>query len=132
AQSCRVFHAPASPPHLHSFPTRRSSDLPSLPRERPTVERRTRIVLLFTVLSAAATPALAEDTLYDPAAARVQGKLYQVSRRWEVGVTFGTALNAPLIDQYGGLVSVSYHPNEWVDVGVDVLANGTGISRLSG
>jgi len=96
------------------------------------VERRTRIVLLFTVLSAAATPALAEDTLYDPAAARVQGKLYQVSRRWEVGVTFGTALNASLIDQYGGLVSVSYHPNEWVDVGVDVLANGTGISRLSG
>jgi outer membrane beta-barrel protein len=62
----------------------------------------------------------------------VQGKLYQVSRRWELGVTFGTALNTSLVDQYGGLLSISYHPNEWVDVGVDVLGNRTSFSGLSG
>jgi hypothetical protein len=40
------------------------------------VERRTPIVLLFTVLCAAATSARAEDAVYGPAAPPgVQGKL---------------------------------------------------------
>jgi outer membrane beta-barrel protein len=97
------------------------------------VERTTPIVLLFTVLCAAGMPARAEDAVYGPAAPPgVQGKTYQVSRRWEVGVAFGAALNTSLVDQYGGLLSISYHPNEWVDAGVDILLNRTSFSSLSG
>jgi outer membrane beta-barrel protein len=98
------------------------------------VDRPSRIFLLFTVASFAAVPARGEDAVIGPAAPpnAVQGKLYQVSRRWEVGVAFATALNTSLVDQYGGLLSISYHPNEWLDVGVDLLANRTSLSGLSG
>ena len=97
------------------------------------MKQPTQIVLLFTALCVAGMPARAEETVYGPAAPPgVQGKLYQLSRRWELGVAFGTALNTSLVDQYGGVVSVSYHPNEWVDAGVDFLANRTGFSSLTG
>ncbi|MFL5311490.1 MAG: outer membrane beta-barrel domain-containing protein [Myxococcales bacterium] len=97
------------------------------------MERPTLIVSLFTVLCAAASPARAEEAVYGPAAPPgVQGKLYQVSRRWEVGVAFGAALNTSMVDQYGGILSISYHPNEWVDAGVDLLANRTRFTGLSG
>ena len=97
------------------------------------MERPTLIVSLFTVVCAAVTPARADEAVYGPAAPPgVQGKLYQVSRRWEVGVAFGASLNTSLVDQYGGILSISYHPNEWIDAGLDVLANRTGVSSLSG
>jgi outer membrane beta-barrel protein len=97
------------------------------------VKRSTPIVSLLAVLCAASTPGLAEEAVYGPTAPPgVQGKLYQLSRRWEVGVSFGVALNTSLVDQYGGILSISYHPNEWIDAGVDVLANRTGVSSLSG
>ena len=90
------------------------------------------ILLLFALVGA--TAARGGESVYGPAAppASVQGKLHQMSRRWELGVAFGAALNTSHIDQYGGLISVSYHPNEWADVGIDVLANRTGLTGLSG
>lgn len=90
------------------------------------------ILLLFALFGA--TAARAGESVYGPAAppASVQGKLHQMSRRWELGVALGAALNSSLVDQYGGLVSLSYHPNEWADVGVDVLANRTSLTGLSG
>jgi outer membrane beta-barrel protein len=98
------------------------------------VGRPSRIFLLFTAASVAALPAWAEDAAIGPPGppTAVQGKLYQVSHRWEVGVAFAAPLNSSLVDQYGGLLSISYHPNEWVDVGVDLLANRTSLSDLSG
>jgi len=98
------------------------------------VDQPSRIFLLFAAASAVALPARGEDAGARPPGAptAVQGKLYQVSRRWEVGVAFTAALNASLVDQYGGLLSVSYHPNEWLDFGVDLLANRTSMSGLTG
>lgn len=90
-------------------------------------------LLFFAAVFVAALAARGEDAVVGPGAPPtvLQGKLYQVSRRWEVGVAFGAALNTSLVDQYGGLLSISYHPNEWADVGVDVLANRTSFSGLS-
>jgi outer membrane beta-barrel protein len=90
--------------------------------------------LISAAVLAAALPARGEDAVVGPAGppTAVQGKLYQVSRRWELGVAFGTVLNSSLVDQYGGVLSISYHPNEWADVGVDVLASRTSLSGLSG
>ncbi len=98
------------------------------------MERPSHILLFVAAVFVAALPARGEDAVVGPAAppATVQGKLHHVSRRWEVGVAFATALNTSLVDQYGGLLSISYHPNEWADVGVDVLANRTSFSSLSG
>ena len=98
------------------------------------MDQPSRIFLLFAAASIAALPARGEDAVMGPGgpAPTVRGKLYQVSRRWEVGFAFTTALNDSLVDQYGGLLSISYHPNEWMDVGVDLLANRTSLSGLSG
>jgi outer membrane beta-barrel protein len=97
------------------------------------VKRTSPIAFLFATLCAAGMAVRAEEAAYGPAAPPgVQGKLHQVSRRWELGVTFGIALNNSFVDQYGGLLSISYHPNEWVDLGVDVLANRNSFSTLAG
>jgi outer membrane beta-barrel protein len=94
---------------------------------------RTRIFLLFAAICASAMAARAEQTTNTPAVpAGVQGKLYRMSNRWEVGATFSMAVNTPLVDQTGALVSVTYHPNEWADFGVDVLANRTSLSGVVG
>jgi outer membrane beta-barrel protein len=95
--------------------------------------RRTRISLIAAATCVAAIPARAEQTTYTPAVpAGVQGKLYRMSNRWEVGATFSTAVNRALVDQYGGIVSVTYHPNEWADFGVDVVANQTSLTSVAG
>jgi outer membrane beta-barrel protein len=95
--------------------------------------RRTPISLLFAALCTAAVPARAEPAAYaPPVPAGVQGKLYGMSHRWEVGATFSTAVNNALVDQYGAVVSVTYHANEWADFGVDVLANRTSFSTVAG
>lgn len=93
-----------------------------------------RIVLLFAAACLAGLPARAGEPALGPAMApgTVQNKLHRLSGRWEVGLAFTTALNTSLVDQYGALLSVSYHPNDWADVGVDVLLNRTAISTLSG
>jgi len=81
---------------------------------------------------AAASSARAAEVVYGPDGAPtvVQRKLYAMSHRWEAGLTLGTALNASLVDHYGGLLSVTYHPNEWADFGAEVSANYTRVSGL--
>jgi outer membrane beta-barrel protein len=93
-----------------------------------------RIVLFFAAACAAGVPARGEEAAVGPAVApgTVQNKLFRASGGWELGLGFSTALNTSLVDQYGGLLSLSYHPNDWADVGVDVLLNRTAISGLSG
>jgi outer membrane beta-barrel protein len=95
--------------------------------------RRSQICLLFAAICVSALPAWAEQDTYAPAVpAGVQGKLYGMSNRWEVGATFSTAVNRALVDQYGGIVSITYHPNEWADFGVDVVANRSSLSSVAG
>ena len=89
--------------------------------------------LLFAAICAVAVPARADlAAVPPPVPAGLQGKLYGMSRRWEVGVGFLTAVNTSLVDEYGGLLSITYHPNDWSDVGVDLLANRTTFSNLAG
>ena len=94
--------------------------------------RSPTVLALFTLLPAIA--AHAQDAVFGPDGAPtvLQRKLYRMSNRWEVGLSFGTALNNSLVDQQGGLASISYHPNEWLDAGLDLLANYTRLSGLSG
>jgi outer membrane beta-barrel protein len=94
--------------------------------------RRIQFLLPFAAICASTIPARAESTGYaPPIPAGVQGKKYGMTNRWEVGATFAAAVNTPLIDQVGAIVSVTYHPNEWSDFGVDVLANSTSLSSVS-
>jgi len=93
---------------------------------------RSRLTSIVFVVLAAATSARAADVVYGPDGAPtvVQRKLHTMSKRWEAGLTLGTALNASLVDHYGGLLSVTYHPNEWADYGVELGANYTRVSGL--
>ena len=77
--------------------------------------------------------AQAQEAVYGPDGAPtvVQRKLYQMTGRWEAGVGFGIALNTALVDQVGGLLSLGYHPNEWLDVGAEALINHTALSGLA-
>ena len=95
--------------------------------------RRTVISLLFAAICVSTVPARAEPAGYaPPIPAGVQNKRYGMTARWEVGATFATAVNTPLVDQVGAIVSVTYHPNEWADFGVDLVANRTSLSSVSG
>jgi outer membrane beta-barrel protein len=93
-----------------------------------------RIALLFVAACATGLPARGGDGAFGAAVApgTVQNKLYRLSGRWELGIGFTTALNSSFVDQYGALLSISYHPNDWADLGVDVLLNRTAVSALSG
>jgi len=77
--------------------------------------------------------ARAQEVIYGPEGvpAVVQRKLHTMTGRWEAGALFGTALNNALIDQSGGLLSLTYHPNEWLDFGAEALLNHTGLSELA-
>src|SRR4051812_20729771 len=81
----------------------------------------------------AASAARAQEPVYGPDGAPtvVQRKLYQMTGHWEAGAAFSVALNTALVDQVGGLLSVSYHPNEWLDVGGEALLNHTALSGLA-
>jgi outer membrane beta-barrel protein len=82
---------------------------------------------------AAALAARAEEAVYGPDGAPtvVQHKLHTMSGLWEAGLAFDMAMNTALVDQMGGLLSISYHPNEWLDVGVDGLLHHTALSTLA-
>ena len=101
---------------------------------RPT--RRSRLLpgaaLLCLTALAAGSATAAEDVIYGPDGAPtvVQRKLYTMSNRWEVGLHGTASLNTALVDQYGGLLTVSYHPNEWAEFGVDAFGNYTAFSSL--
>ncbi|HYZ89626.1 MAG TPA: outer membrane beta-barrel domain-containing protein [Myxococcales bacterium] len=93
---------------------------------------RAQISLLFAICAAAAAAQAEQATTTPAIPAGVQAKLYRMSNRWEVGATFSTAVNTPLVNETGAMVSVTYHPNEWADFGVDVLANRTSLSSVVG
>lgn len=89
---------------------------------------------LFALLAATGFAARAgEPVVYGPDGAPtvVQRKLHVMTGRMEVGLAGSMALNTALVDHAGGLFSISYHPNEWLDAGVDVLGNATSLSQLS-
>jgi outer membrane beta-barrel protein len=94
--------------------------------------RPTPIVSFLAFCCAAASAARAGEVVYGPDGAPtvVQRKLHTMSNRWEAGLTLGAALNSSLVDHYGGVFSVTYHPNEWADFGVDMVANYTRLSGL--
>ncbi|HUJ29595.1 MAG TPA: outer membrane beta-barrel domain-containing protein [Myxococcales bacterium] len=91
---------------------------------------RPEALALALLLSFAAR---AQDVVYGPDGAPtvVQHKLYPVSGRWEVGLAFDIAVNTALVDQLGGVLGISYHPNEWLDLGVEGLFNHTAPSNLT-
>ena len=77
--------------------------------------------------------AFAQEAIYGPDGAPtvVQHKLYTMTGRWEAGAAFGKALNEDLVDQFGALFSLSFHPNEWLDVGGEALLNHASLSALA-
>lgn len=90
-----------------------------------------QLLAAASLLCAAA--AHAQEVVYGPDGAPtvVQRKLYRMTGRWEAGAGLGVALNNALVDQVGGLLSLSYHPNEWLDVGGEALLNHTALSGLA-
>lgn len=95
--------------------------------------RRTLFELAAAAALLCAFGARAQDVIYGPDGAPtvVQRKLYTMSGKWEAGLLFGVALNTALVDQLGGVVAVTYHPNEWLDLGVEGLLDHTALSSLS-
>ena len=75
----------------------------------------------------------AEPVIYGPDGAPtvVQNKLYTMTGRTELGFAAVTSINGALVDHYGGLLTVTHHPNEWFDFGAEVAANYAGLSGLS-
>ena len=80
-----------------------------------------------------ALPLRAEEVIYGPDGAPtvVQRKLYTLTGRFEAVAMFDVALNTALVDQLGGVVGVAYHPNEWLDLGVEGLLNHAALSSLA-
>jgi outer membrane beta-barrel protein len=80
-----------------------------------------------------ALSARAEEVVYGPDGAPtvVQHKLYTMTGRWEVGLSFDMALNTALVDQMGGVLGISYHPTEWLDLGVEGMLNRGALSNLA-
>jgi outer membrane beta-barrel protein len=89
--------------------------------------------LLAAIVFTCALPARAEQVIYGPDGAPtvVQHKLHEMTGRWEASASFAAALNTPLVDQIGALLSLSYHPNEWLDLGGEALLNRTSLSALA-
>jgi outer membrane beta-barrel protein len=67
----------------------------------------------------------------DGAPTVVQRKLHPMAGLWEAGVAFDMAMNTALVDQMGGVAGVSYHPNEWFDLGVEGLLHHAALSTLA-
>lgn len=97
------------------------------------MRRRCSLELIAAAVALCAFSAGAEEVIYGPDGAPtvVQRKLYTMTGRWEVGADFAVALNTALVDQLGGLVGIAWHPNEWLDLGLEGLLNRTALSRLA-
>lgn len=95
--------------------------------------RRFRPEVIVAALLVAGAAARAEEVVYGPDGAPtvVQRKLYPMTGRWEAGMLFDVAINTALVNQLGGLVGVTYHPNEWFDAGVEGLFHYTALSGLA-
>lgn len=89
--------------------------------------------VLFAALLPCASGARAQDVVYGPDGAPtvVQRKLHPMTGRWEASALFDVALNTALVDQSGGLLSLTWHPNEWLDFGAEGLFHRTGLSALA-
>lgn len=92
-----------------------------------------RSILLCSALCLSALPLRAEETIYGPDGAPtvVQHKLYTLTSRWEATAMFDIAINTALVDQLGGVIGAAYHPNEWLDVGVEGVFNHAALSNLA-
>jgi len=99
---------------------------------RNSTELHLRFALPLALLLAA-LPLRAEDVIYGPDGAPtvVQRKLYALTSKWEAVALFDVAINTALVDQLGVVVGAAYHPNEWLDVGVEGLFNHTDVSNLT-
>jgi outer membrane beta-barrel protein len=77
--------------------------------------------------------ARAGEVVYGPDGAPtvVQNKLHPMTGLWEVGGRLVTALNPAYVQHTGGMLSITYHPNESVDLGVDLLGNLARVSDLA-
>ncbi len=80
-----------------------------------------------------ALPARADEVIYGPDGAPtvVQRKLHTMTGKTELAFRGSLSLNTALVDNYGGMLSVTYHPNEWFDVGADLFGNYTALSSLA-
>ena len=98
------------------------------------MQRKTFTLLTGLAIAAATAARAAEPVVYGPDGAPtvVQRKLYTMTGRWELGVGFNTAFNDPLVNHYGGRLGLSYHPNEWFDLGGEVVGHYTALSGLAG
>jgi outer membrane beta-barrel protein len=81
----------------------------------------------------AALPARADEVIYGPDGAPtvVQRKLHTMTGKTEIAFRGSLSLNTALVDHFGGMLSVSYHPNEWFDIGADLFGNYTALSSLA-
>jgi len=95
--------------------------------------RRFRPEILAAALGLAALSARAEEVIYGPDGAPtvVQRKLHTMTGRMEVGAAFDISMNTALVDQFGALVTATYHPNEWLDFGPEVVFHRTRLSTLA-
>lgn len=95
--------------------------------------RRTCPELALAAALLCASAAHGEDVIYGPDGAPtvVQRKLYTMTGKWEASLLFDVALNTALVDQLGGVAAVTWHPNEWLDLGVEGLFNHTALSNLA-
>src|ERR1041384_5814047 len=95
--------------------------------------RRLLFKLAVTSLALCALSARAEEVIYGPDGAPtvVQRKLYTMTGRWELGLNFDIAVNTALVDQMGGVLGLSYHRKEWLDLGVEGVFNHGALSNHS-
>ena len=94
---------------------------------------RSKLFAIAVIAAAAGSAVRAEDTIYGPDGAPtvVQRKLHTMTGRWELGLAGALSTNTSLVDQYGALLSLTWHPNEWLDFGADALGDFTQLSGLS-
>ena len=92
-----------------------------------------RGILVACSIVLGASAARAGQVVYGPDGAPtvVQGKLHTMTGRWEAGASFGVAMTTALVDQVGGLFSLTWHPNEWLDIGAEALLNRASLSTLA-
>lgn len=90
-----------------------------------------RLAAALTLCAAAAQGE--EQAVYGPDGAPtvVQRKLHPMAGLWEAGAAFDVAMNSALVDQMGGVAGVSYHTNEWLDLGVEGFVHHAALSALA-
>jgi outer membrane beta-barrel protein len=80
-----------------------------------------------------ALPCAAEQPVYGPDGAPtvVQRKKFAMTGRWETSLLFSAGVGSALTSHRGLVLQQRYHPNEWLDLGVDGLLNRAALSGLA-